>query len=194
VPEGSFNIGRLVAQLGLKNVRELPIAENIQPVMIAGQGGDLVAPLIPPQAWAGREIIAVIGEHAAIQLQVFGTGGAYVDVYFGRFRGAGEIEFRLRIDPGDPLVVDPLGIASQTFNTGPVNVSSLFLSGTTTVAASSLIPAFAASSSSAAPLPGVLGIFVPNGFRLTIQCDSPNESANFALFWKEVPPNLSPTG
>ncbi len=195
MPEGSLNIGRLVQQLGLKNVRELPVEPSIQPVIIAAQASDLVAPLTPPQAWSGREQAAVVGEHGAMQLLVLNAGGAWVDVWFGRFRGAGELDFRIRIDPGDPLTVDPLTPGTgQIFNTGPIDVSSAFSSGTTSVASSGFIPSFYGGAANSAAHPGLKDVFVPTGFRLTVQCDVQNEGVLYAIFWRELPAPLTPTG
>lgn len=186
--EGSLNIGELVRQLGLKNVRELPVTERIQPVIIVADGAPLVAPLIPPMAWSGEDNLAVVGERNAWQFL------ARRDCFVRLMRIAGSDSCRVRIDRDgtDPLAADPLSLVGPIFNLGPTNVLSTTVFGSTTVL---IAAAFADSHAFDKNVAWDVEWFLPKGSLLTLQHTSVDLQIEWSVLWTEVlSPALTPTG
>lgn len=188
--EGAFNIAQLARRLGLKNIRELPLVRSIQPVILAGDASELVPSLIPPTAWVGAEILPVIGEHGAVQVQAVQRGGCWVTIQAG---SDVSIQWNWRLAAGDILAADPLGFTGVgVFNVGPEPIVAVFRQGTTIVAPSSFSMVLFSEASQSVR---VDEIFVPTGQTLTFSSDDINKLVGVTLRIRELAAgDLTPTG
>lgn len=104
MPTGTYNISRLIRELGLKNVAEMPVRESVQPVMpLATMHGQVPVHVGGVAVWGGART-AVVGEFSTFQIQCLDPGG-------------GILQWVKQV--GTATLVWELTAASQIWLTGP---------------------------------------------------------------------------
>jgi hypothetical protein len=173
VPTGSYNVTRLLAELGLKNVIEMPVAPTIQPTIPLDTLRGNVPLLQRSVAVYGGTVAAVALEFSAIRVVSLDPGGVSLE-WFAQPSGL-PLTFTLRVDP---LVTGVLNNAvahpPQIFGNDPV---------ISTVTSGSLVGAPIAA------LPIIIDIpisahgrlHLPRGFQLTLEDDVVNSNSVFGL-------------
>lgn len=76
MPTGTYNISRLLRELGLKNVAEMPLRESIQPVIPLASMAGQVPVHVGSVALSGGVASAAAAQRSAFQLQILDPGGA----------------------------------------------------------------------------------------------------------------------
>jgi len=177
VGTGAFNITRLIAELGLKNV-DLDLIERIQPTMNVGDLSDVTPPHVAPSAIFGGFQAAVPGEVWAMEIQCLSPGGAFID--WISYQAATNANFTIltaSISSG-LAVLPPVGQASRD------PILSIAKSGTHVFAG-----AIGAVISSVGNMHtfNVRSIFIPRGSFFSIQGATVNFQTSFGIGWREVP-------
>jgi len=119
MPEGAFNVVEFARQMGLKNVREMPIIERIQPVISVGDMEGLTPAQAPPSGVVGKNELGVPTRFGALSIKSLAPGGTrilWISV-------AGSLTWSMRIVDGNqgffvgiggPGSGPPIQIASHT--------------------------------------------------------------------------------
>jgi len=187
VAQQNFNFQELARQLGLKNISELPIVEAIQPTIVIGAADEIGPPMLPASAWAGGTQSLAAGERAYLQLDVSGSGGAFVEFFSSG--GATQVEFRVDRDGVDPLTADQLPLPSSIlpkYETGFGTTVSQARMGTSTVALNAFsVPTFFTAINFGAW--GGPGFFIPSGGIFTLNNAAVATVGYFVIRWREVP-------
>ena len=184
MPQGAFNVSRLIAELGLQQIRgdEMRVLESIQPTMQVGDLSDVTPPHVAPSAIFGSVLIGGVGTAGGVQFHSLAPGGSFVE-WITFDSTATNATFGIQtVDPAFPTLLPPGGQTSrdpvQTIvRTGAVG----FLPG---IAGSPVISSTAAILSfSNRP------VFVPRGTFFVIQNAMTGAPAFsfFGLGWREVP-------
>lgn len=79
MPQGSFNFSRLVRELGLKNVVEMPVRETIQPVLNLDVGEGTYPVHVGPMAISGGKEAGQAGEKTVFELHSLDPGGVVLN-------------------------------------------------------------------------------------------------------------------
>lgn len=79
--QGAFNVSRLIAELGLQNIRgdEMRVLETIQPTMDVGNLADVTPPHVAPTAIFGTILIGGVGTAGGVQIQSLAPGGGFIE-------------------------------------------------------------------------------------------------------------------
>lgn len=127
MPQGSFNVQRLTAELGLKNVSEMPVGLALAATVPLETMAGMVPVHQSPQAMFGGTTGLAVGEFSAAEFTCLDPGGAYLEV----FQQSG-VTITINLTTGAaPLVfaaVGPLAHPAQQFQVDPV--LSTVVSGT----------------------------------------------------------------
>ncbi len=177
---GAFNITRLLAELGLKNVQDLPITERIQPTISVGDLSDVTPPHVAPSAIFGDFQAALVLFRALFEFQCLAPGGAFVEwISWESAVANGNIRIRpAAIGPG--LAVLP--VAGQASRDPIVSI------GRSGVILPSGLPSGAIINANAvfvsfSPRP----MFIPRGQFLSVESGATNAAVGFGMGWREVP-------
>lgn len=124
MPTGSYNISRLIAELGFKNVAEMPVLPSIQPTIPLASMAGQVPVHVGSVALGGGVASAVVGQRSAFQLQVLDPGGAVLQFIHDITVNASGI-----FVSDTPLVwaTGPTPTSVQQFNNGPPSPSLVSL-------------------------------------------------------------------
>jgi len=81
VPQGTFNVSALIAELGLQNVTgdEMRVLQSIQPVLAVGDISGNTPPHVPPAAAFGALVLGGGATFGTMQLQSLAPGGCFMD-------------------------------------------------------------------------------------------------------------------
>jgi len=79
MPQGSFNISRLINELGLKNVIGMPVSERLQVVLPLDTMQGQVPLHQGPVAMFGGQLPGVVGEFTTWEVQSLDPGGCIVE-------------------------------------------------------------------------------------------------------------------
>ena len=118
MPTSSYNVTRLLAELGLKNIIEMPVSSTIQPTLSL----DSMAGQVPLHQSAvsmfGGDAPSVVGEHAGIQIKSLDPGGVVLEW----FEQTNPVAMIMQMMSGTPIAWDtgPTLLPSQTFGEAPV--------------------------------------------------------------------------
>lgn len=182
MPEGTFNVSRLIAELGLQNLtgQELRVLQTIQPVLNVGDIGDNSPPHVSPAAMFGGLAIGSGGNVGSVQLQCLAPGGGFIE--WLTFESATtDFNMSVRTVPsGTATVLAPAGVLSRdpiasivtTDFVAPLGAPQIQLSQDT-------------NQYTFTPRP----LFVPRGSFFLLQAQTGGGGALF-LFgfgWREVP-------
>ncbi len=176
---GAFNITRLIAELGLKNVSELDVIERIQPVLPIGNLSDLTPPHVAPSALFGNFLPAVVALFGVFEIQCLAPGGAFVDWF--SYIGSGDIGVRILVTPQIPAapIIAPAGQASRD------PVVSVARSDNVVFGGGFEIPTFRQNQNFFTF--SARGMFIPRGSFVNFQSQSSNNETSFGIGWREVP-------
>lgn len=171
MPANSYNISRLIAELGLKNVTELPLAERIQPVIsLDSMRGQVPLHQGPVGLFGGLTATSLL-EYSLFELISLDPGGLVICfMYHSLLSGF----ISVRTDVLAWGAFGPTPHPAQQFGNTPV--ASLVNSGTTLVVPSVDEPIIGQlEAGSYAPL------YVPRGSRAVFQTLSINTAFNFGI-------------
>ena len=180
---GSFNVAELLRQLGLKSVHELPIAPSVQPVLVAGDASGLTPPLLPPTAWAGATIGAVIGQLGGLQVQSLGVGGCWVRQCLFAVGQTTVIPFA--ITAADPIAGGYATVLTKNEMAPDPTVSVVRVGNDAAALAVGDSPQWRAITSTTVPL--IDAVYVPHGWFFTIQNANSNQISYASVMIQEVP-------
>lgn len=171
MPQGSFNISRLIAQYGLKNVSELPLAERVQPVISLDTMRGQVPMHQGPVALFGGNVGAQAGQYGTFECISLDPGGFVVSFVFISL-ASGFITVT-----NEPVVWGGLGpIPHPPQNFGNQPIASVVNSGTTPIVPTVVHPVVPGIEPGAyAPL------FVPRGSRIVFTTLSVFQGYNFSI-------------
>lgn len=164
--QGHFNVAEFIRRMGLKNVKDMPVIEAVQPTVIVGELAGLAPSLVPPRALYGGAVTGGAGFFPYNAILSLAPGGTWVD--YGEFVG-----------PGNDPLWGVLPIASVTGGTGsfppntlsnetPLAVVRFGVNGAqllTTGGGAAVLPTGIAGKSSVNGLP----VFVPRGQALVFE-------------------------
>lgn len=169
MPQGSFNVSRLLRAVGLKNVIEMPVTQTVQPTIplmtMAGQ----VPVHTAPQAFGGGVFLGSVGEASVCEIVSLDPGGVIVQTLD---TGGGSVIVVPTLQDA-PFVWGLAGpIALPLEQTQPLTpVVSLMNLGSGGGAPASTLPRFAGRD----PFPNVSpGFYLPKGRRLILSTLSLN--------------------
>lgn len=193
--EGAFNIQEIAKQLGLKDIRELPIIRAIQLTLPAGaESADLGPPMLAPSAWVGLATLIVLLERGSIQLLSLAPGGSMIEELWYSEQATALNGFRFKISSTNPFP----GLPELTVNKqelSPTPTVSRFFGGTTTVPLGSNNPSFGQPVAGGSGRPMQRRWHLPKGQFFSFQARDANNHAEFALRFTDLPAaNLTPTG
>lgn len=181
MPQGAFNVSRLIAELGLKPVDRnvLRVLESIQPTMVVGDLSDVTPPHVAPSAFFGGLLIGGVGTSGALQIQSLAQGGSFVEwLTFDSANTTATFSIQTT-DPGLPTILagfqasrDPIVGIARRGDIAVVTVDAPVISQDAAII-------------SFAPRP----IFVPRGQFFLIQLGGTTATSNalFGIGWREVP-------
>lgn len=183
MPQGSYNVSRLLAELGLKNVIDMPVSQSIQPTIpLASMLGQVPYHSAPMALFGGDVVGAAAPQHSAIELVSLDPGGGLL-LYFYQSPGAAPPRLRIEItDPAFPMAwtVGPVNHPAQNF--GDEDVLTTVASGTTLNAAPAVAPTILELLPASAP-----ALWVPRGKRVrVINAVSGGFGIGFALAWMGI--------
>ena len=172
--QGAFNVSKLIEQLGLKNVLDMPVRENIQPVIALDSMAGFVPANIGRRFLAGGIPPANVAEFSTFELISLDPGGCVV---FGLIQAAAFASQLVTVTQTPPVVwglSGPVAHNVQPFGSEP---SACRLNAGTVVAApSSLNPVF--------DLMGAgwnVPMFLPHGSRMIVTARTANASFNMTF-------------
>lgn len=169
--ESSFNITAFARRLGLKNVKELPLIERVQPVVSVGEFAPLTPALVPPAFIAGGLLTAVVGEVGALAVQALGPGGTFVTLL------STAISARVAIVGVNPGLATTL-VLSAASNEG-AGVSRVTMG--TQVSTLTNVNASILAGQVIPPL------YIPRGQFFLVEANIVNVVQSFAVFGSDVP-------
>lgn len=179
---GAFNVSRLIAELGLKQLtgEELDVLEKIQPVLQVGDLSDVTPPHVAPSAIFGAFIGGGVGTFGGVQFQSLAPGGSFVEwITFDSTTTNANFMIETT-DPGFPTLLAAAGQASRDATQTIVRTGAL-------ATINALAPVI--SSTAAIISFTTRPIFIPRGAFFVIQNATAGAGA-FAFFgvgWREVP-------
>jgi len=184
MPQGTFNVSQLIAELGLQNIGQgeiLRVLDSIQPTMSVGSLEDTTPPHVPPSALFGAFEATAPGLFSTVQIQCLAPGGAYVDWVVSQ--STTPIEMRVvTVDPGATTL---LAVAGQTSRDAIVSIARH-----DAIAAIATPFVFIEDDSMFMQF-GKHPIFVPRGSFFTISSFLANLTFSWGLAWREVPSSES---
>lgn len=120
MPTGSFNVQRLTAELGLKNVIEMPVGLSMQAVIPLETMAGMVPVHQSPQAMFGGLAQAFAAEHSTVEISSLDPGGVYLEY----FQQSGGVPTTVSVRTGqNPVIysgVGPIVNPPQDFQTDGV--------------------------------------------------------------------------
>jgi len=129
VAEGAFNVAAPIRRLGLKNARDMPVTERIQPTISVGNLADLTPATRPPaNLYAGLQgAVALLQQ--IVEVRSLGPGGCYIDeLWFGSaFTAAVAYVAASGSIVGAPVV--PVMVLSNEARISEVRVSNILPTG-----------------------------------------------------------------
>lgn len=176
MPAGSYNVSRLIRELGFKNVAEMPVRESIQPVIPLGSMAGQVPVHVGSVAVFGGQTTAVAGQRSSFQLQCLDPGG-------GILMGLSEVTtniFMLARLATAPLVwaTGPTTLPPQQFNNEIPTASVAELGNIAATFGLQAPPLF-----SNWPVPTFAPLFVPRGTFVQAQTEGTNVAARCLFLW-----------
>lgn len=138
MPQGSFNISRLLRELGLKNIIEMPVSETIQPVLpLASMLGEVPVHVAGAAIFGGSQA-QVAAEWGVLELQCLDPGGA---VLLFILQAAFNLQVRIEMDTTPTTwLTGPTALPPLNFTANPT--LSVANKGTRVAGPSSIIPEF----------------------------------------------------
>jgi hypothetical protein len=98
----SWNLLEWMRALGLKRKEQPDLMHVVQPVEIVGDHSGFSSQLLPPMAWMGGGVGAVVAVYGGIRLVSRAPGGTYIR-YLELYTGAGShIQFEI-VETGDTM-------------------------------------------------------------------------------------------
>ncbi len=179
MPTSAFNISRLIAELGLKDIRDIPLVERIQPVLTVGDLTAQTPPHVAPSAIFGELISQVVAENGVFEIQCLSAGGGFVD-WISVASTAVNLHIKVRPTAiaASEAIVQPLGLTSRDPILSVARQGTILPSGDRGAVASqsALFMGFAPRS-----------IFVPRGSFFSLEGGTVNSGFFFGVGWREVP-------
>lgn len=178
MPTGNFNVSRLLAQLGHKNVIEMPVSKNIQATLpVASMAGQV--PVHPAGVtMAGGYQVATVGEYTVYEIQSLDPGGFVWQ--FSESKTATDVVLAVTPNKIAYLTAGPIVHPNVNFTS---NFSlSRMTSGTTVLPGSTTTkPRFGANEFF--NWNGFAPFLVPRGMNLQIHCVSANTALYLTCGW-----------
>lgn len=180
MPESSFNITAFARRLGLKNIRELPLIERVQPTVSIGEFAPLTPALVPPAFISGGFQAVVAAQFSAFSVQSLGPGGCFCSILsaVAGFGGAYRVGV-LAVDPGLATLIT----RSPVSNEGPG--ASIARRGTVAAAVLTDNDALFASGQVIPPL------YIPRGSFYYMEAFTVAVAMQAGLFVSDVPASES---
>lgn len=178
MPTGSYNVSRLLEELGLKNVLEMPVRPEIQPVIQLDSMAGQVPAHVGSVALIGGQTGAQAGELSIMDLNVLDPGGGIL-MFVNRRTLNTFYEIRLSTVPTAFATVGPTRLTNLNFTNGPPTPSFADV-GSTLEAATGITFQFGDSGfgwSGYAPL------YVPRGTHLKISTLGVTQELRIGLGW-----------
>lgn len=172
--ESSFNITAFARRMGLKNVRELPLVERVQPVVSVGEFAQLTPALVPPAFLAGGLLAAVAAQVGTYSVQALGPGGTFVSILSFNVFGA---SYRLKVvgvNPALPTLLNREVISNEGAG------ASIARMGTR-------VPAFTNSDPQLTAGEVIPPVYVPRGQFFVVEAATVNLITTAAFFVSDVP-------
>lgn len=117
--EGQFNIADFIRRIGLKNIREMPVIESVQPVSVVGDQSGLTPRYEAPSGYFGGNVGPVAGQRAIMELTSLGLGGCVVKAFV--VQSIANIITQI----GDPVIATAATLAGLTSNETPLSLGRL---------------------------------------------------------------------
>lgn len=173
--EGQFNIVEFANRIGLKNIRDMPVAESLMPVIVTGDLSGLVPAFRAPGAIVGASSVAGgVGNFRVYELQSLGLGGCLVDYW--NLNGG----FRFVISIGPPVLSGAALPNQVSSNVAPLSVMR---QGVTAVAPGIDLPTITSNDLQSLDMPW----YIPRGSVLRFTCNAANTANIFHLAFRDVP-------
>jgi len=166
MPQGSFNVSRLLRRAGLKNVVEMPVLETIQPVMPLGTMYGQVPVHVPPMSMIGGLPGPTVGEESVIDIHSLDPGGLIVQSF--REFTANVITVTIRAAPFVFITQGPILLVHQVMSNEGAPLSTVNI-GTGTGLTGQL-PNFLEIG----PGQGFAPIFIPRGQHMILSMETAN--------------------
>lgn len=176
MPTGSYNISRLIDELGLKNVSGLEVVERIQPTLALNSMAGQLPVHVAGSAIFGAAIGPFIAEHGGLQIQSLDPGGFVVQ--FVQSTTVQTFVLEVKQVPAVFGAIGPIACAAEQMNSGPPTLSTCNV-GTVALGPPTTAPVFAAGVS----MPGgkFAPFLVPRGQFLMLTTRAQNVSALYAV-------------
>jgi len=174
VGQGAYNVSKLIEQLGLKNIVEMPVRENIQPVIALESMSGYVPANIGRRFLAGGIPPSNIAEFSTFELVSLDPGGT---VIFGLVQAAAFASQLVTVSQTPPVVwglSGPVVHNIQQFGSEP-SLAQLN-TGTTAVGPGILDPIFDLMGSG-----WNVPMFLPHGQRMLIVARASNTAFNLTI-------------
>jgi len=183
MPEGAFNIIEFARQMGLKNVREMPIVERIQPVISVGDMEGLTPAQQAPSGVVGKIEPAVAARFGSVSIKSIAPGGMRI-----LWCSGSGIEWHFRIIAGNQGFFGGLVPNSPAFSVASqVAPEALVNSGTTGAMSSGDNPCFSSIPSPIQFGDPPTGLYVPRGFDFEMYTSVANVTFCWAVYLSDVP-------
>lgn len=158
MPQGSFNVSRLLEELGLKNIIEMPVRTEIQPTLNLNSMAGQVPVHNGGCALFGAVQSAVAGEASALSVSSLDPGGCVLNWAF-----LPNTPFYVQIIEGPPTwLTGPTECTAQNFTVDPID--SRVWRGTVAAFTSTILPFF--SGPITLPNTHFAPLLIPKGFTL----------------------------
>ena len=173
MPEGSYNVSQLLRELGVKNVTEMPVLQDIVPVIPLSTMRNVVPLHQGPVALFGGNLTSVLAEFCTLEIVSLDPGGCIIQW----FRDASLVIYEIErlAAPVVWAASGPLVVPAQNF--GTTDLMSVVNRGTIAAISPGLPAMTAGFDAIQAPL------FLPRGARARITNVVPNSpfSSNLCL-------------
>ena len=135
----SHNLFEAMRRLGIKDGKQPDLfADAVLPALVVGDVSALAPPLLPPMAWAGAHIVAVVGERCGVEIIGGGRGGTLIRTLIFTTTAGSQVVFQ---KSASRLYGGTLGaIPSPLEQFGVGNVTAQVGVGTTNIALPTDIP------------------------------------------------------
>jgi len=164
--------------MGLKNLRDLPLVERVQPIVNVGNHAGLLPQYRAPVAAWGGNVPAVVGERSALELRAGGPGGAVIEDFLFLPVGATGLRAHQLAAFSLAALSAPLAIFSIVPTESEVRTGSMVVPAT---------PGFVVLNTT---LP-TNGWYLPRGSVLRFFATVDNVGFDFALVVRDVPASES---
>lgn len=172
MPEGSFNVSKLLAALGHKNIVEMPVSKNIQVTMPLNAMAGKTPLHAGGVALIGGFVTGIVAEFSAMAVQCLDPGGGVVQWA----DGGGVTE--ARVSPTLPIwLTGPTALTVQNFTRTPT--ISLGYVGTL-AAPLATTPYF---TGQAMPNSNYAPLWVPRGSWFVMTANLANSTRTFGVAW-----------